>query len=51
MGKEKLLIMSNSILFPQCFQRLLLQIHLKPGLVWEGVEGVCKEHNLCDKKT
>ena len=35
--KEKLLITSKFLLFPQCFQKTLLQTHKIQGLFWKGL--------------
>ena len=37
-GKENLLIMSNFLFFPQCFQKTYTADMEKPGVVWERVK-------------
>ena len=48
--KEKLLITSKFLLFPQCFQKACTADMYKPRLVWEMVhqnESICRWHNAC----
>ena len=45
MGKGEIARYEQFLLFPQCFQRLVLQTRIKPVTVWEKVNKIVENIN------